>query len=420
MSEEVRTEPALAGTAGTPEEAARIRLYDGLRGIAIVLVVLSHGWLVWPIDWIDDHAWVRPLFRNGNSGVTVFLVAGGFLMTRALTARRGLTAMRPDTALVRRIARVGPSLWLFLAVAVLVAAVDGSSDTWHADVGASVLHVVTYTWNWYVQGNLLHSVPDFGHLWYLSVDMQAFLFMAGVLYLLRRRPVGLLWTLGGLYLLFTWWRFHMEAGPEPLILVLLRTTVRIGPFVLGVLAASALPLLARVRWQPRVLSTISSLSVLALVPLLFACDRDAEYLTWGGTALEWTVAVFFTAIALGGTSRLLDGVVGTPDRGLARPQLPAALHLALRDLHVTVAPHAVTRMVVVGADRGRAGPHRRGVPARGPDPRAAGASLAALPRLAGPRRGSAGVPEGAAARPVGPAVPPPTPSPGSGSVTLPA
>ena len=169
---------------------------------------------------------------------------------------------------------------------------------------------MTYTWNWYVQGNLLHSVPDFGHLWYLSVDMQAFLFMAGVLYLLRRRPVGLLWTLGGLYLLFTWWRFHMEAGPEPLILVLLRTTVRIGPFVLGVLAASALPLLARLRWQPRVLSTISSLSVLALVPLLFACDRDAEYLTWGGTALEWTVAVFFTAIALGGTSRLLDGVVG--------------------------------------------------------------------------------------------------------------
>jgi peptidoglycan/LPS O-acetylase OafA/YrhL len=310
MSEEVRTEPALAGTAGTPEEPARVRLYDGLRGIAIVLVVLSHGWLVWPIDWIDDHAWVRPLFRNGNSGVTVFLVAGGFLMTRALTARRGLTAMRPDTALVRRVARVGPSLWLFLAVVVLVAAVDGSTDTWHADVGASVLHVVTYTWNWYVQDHLLDSVPDFGHLWYLSVDMQAFLFMAGVLYLLRRRPVGLLWTLGGLYLLFTWWRFHMEAGPEPLILVLLRTTVRIGPFVLGVLAASALPLLTRVRWQARVLSTISSLALLALVPLLFACDRDAEYLTWGGTALEWTVAVFFTAIALGGTSHLLDGVVG--------------------------------------------------------------------------------------------------------------
>jgi len=128
-------------------EPRRVDLYDGLRGVAIVLVVLSHGWQLWPVDWIDSHAWVRPFFRNGNSGVTVFLVAGGFLMTRALTARRGLTAMRPDTALVRRIARVGPSLWLFLVVVVLVAAVDGTTDTWHADVGASVLHVVTYTWN---------------------------------------------------------------------------------------------------------------------------------------------------------------------------------------------------------------------------------------------------------------------------------
>ena len=310
MSEELRTEPGVAAAAGTPEEASRVRLYDGLRGFAIVLVVLSHGWLVWPIDWIDDHVWIRPLFRNGNTGVTVFLVAGGFLMTRAITARRGLVRMRPDTALVRRIARVGPSLWLFLVVVVLVAALDGSTDTWHADVGASVLHVVTYSWNWYVQGHLLESVPDFGHLWYLSVDMQAFLFMAAVLYLLRRRPVGLLWTLGGLYLLFTWWRFHMEAGLEPLIIVLLRTTVRIGPFVLGVLAASALPMLARLRWQPRLLSWISTVALFALVPLLFACDRESEYLRWGGTALEWTVAVFFTTIALGGTSRLLDVVAG--------------------------------------------------------------------------------------------------------------
>ena len=52
------------------------------------------------------------------------------------------------------------------------------------------------------------------------------------------------------------------------------------------------------------------MALLAVVPLLFACDRESEYLRWGGTALEWTVAVFFTAIALGGTSHLLDVVAG--------------------------------------------------------------------------------------------------------------
>src|SRR5262249_50083005 len=153
-----------------------------------------------------------------------------------------------------------------------------------------------------VQSNLLRSVPDFGHLWYLSVDMQAFCFMAAILYMLRRRPVGLLWTLGGLYLLFLWWRFHMSTGTEPLILVLLRTTVRIDPFILGALAAPSLPLLSRVPWRPRTLNAVSSLALVSLVPLLYFCDRDIEYLRWGGTALEWAVAILFAAVALGGTS----------------------------------------------------------------------------------------------------------------------
>jgi peptidoglycan/LPS O-acetylase OafA/YrhL len=83
--------------------------------------------------------------------VTIFLVAAGFLMFRALTARRELARMRPDTALVRRIARVGPALWVFLLVAVVVSALDGSAEAWDSDTPASVFHVLTYTWNWYVQ-----------------------------------------------------------------------------------------------------------------------------------------------------------------------------------------------------------------------------------------------------------------------------
>src|SRR5262249_38607080 len=211
-------------------EPRRVDLYDGLPGVAIVLVVLSHGWQPWPGDWIDSHAWVRPFFRNGNSGVTIFLVAAGFLMYRALTARRSLERMRPDTTLIRRIVRVGPTLWLFLIVAVVVSAVDGSADEWNADTAASVRHVLTYTWNWYVQGILVTSRPDFGHLWYLSVDMQAFVIMAGFLYLLRRRPVGLLWALSGFYLVLLWWRFHVSQT-EFVFQVLVRTTVRMDPFV---------------------------------------------------------------------------------------------------------------------------------------------------------------------------------------------
>jgi peptidoglycan/LPS O-acetylase OafA/YrhL len=290
-------------------EPRRVDLYDGLRGIAILLVVLSHGWQLWPVHWIDTHAWVRPFFRNGNSGVTVFLVAAGFLMYRTLATRGDLRRMRPDTALIRRILRVGPTLWLFLVVAVVVSALDGSADEWDADTSASVWHVLTYTWNWYVQGNLVTSRPDFGHLWYLSVDMQAFVIMAGFLYLLRRRPVGLLWALTGFYLVLLWWRFHVS-GTEWVFQVLVRTTVRIDPFVVGVLVAAALPQIERLRIPQRTLAWAAGAFLFALVPLLFWCDHDASYLRWGGTALEWDVALFFASVALGGTSAFMSRAVG--------------------------------------------------------------------------------------------------------------
>lgn len=290
-------------------EGRRVDLYDGLRGIAIVLVVLSHGWQLWPVEWIDSHAWVRPFFRNGNSGVTIFLVAAGFLMYRALTARRDLTQMRPDTAVVRRVARVGPALWTFLLVVVVVSALDPTDDKWHADTGASVFHVLTYTWNWYVQGNLITSRPDFGHLWYLSVDMQAFVVMAGFLYLLRRRPVGLLWALSAFYLVLLWWRFHVSQT-EFIFEVLVRTTVRMDPFVVGVLVAAALPQLRRLQIPERTWSWTAAGALFALVPLLFWCDHDMSYLRWGGTFLEWDVALFFVAVGLGGTSGFLSRALG--------------------------------------------------------------------------------------------------------------
>jgi len=304
-----RPQGSKGATGAPPAGARRVDLYDGLRGFAIVLVVLSHGWQLWPVDWIDTHGWVRPFFRNGNSGVSVFLVAAGFLMFRSLTARRPLTSMRPDTAFVRRVARVGPSLWLFLLVAVAVTSLDGSTAVWHADTGSSVFHVLTYTWNWYVEGNLITSRPDFGHLWYLSVDMQAFVIMAAFCYMLRRHRIGLVAALGAFYLLLLWWRFHV-AYTENIFQVLVRTTVRMDPFVLGVIAAAVLPELARLPVSRRALSWLSAGSLVVLVPILYWCDEDMAYLRWGGTVLEWDLVVFFVAVALGGSNALVGRVTG--------------------------------------------------------------------------------------------------------------
>lgn len=274
----------------------RVALIDGVRGVAIVLVVLSHGWVIWPIERIDETAWVRPLFRSGNFAVTVFLVAAGYLAYVSL-ASRGTEHMRPGVTFVRRVLRVGPSLWLLLAAVLVVSTLDSTDKTAAGDNADSVLHVLTYTWNWYVQGNLLTSRPDFGHLWYLSVDMQAFVIMAAILYMMRRRPVGVLFVLGGLLLLLTWWRFHVT-DTEFVFQVLVRTTARMDPFVVGVMLGAALPLVRRLQLPQRTLRWTATGALVALVPLAYYTSRDERFLAWGVTLLELDLALLFGAASL--------------------------------------------------------------------------------------------------------------------------
>jgi peptidoglycan/LPS O-acetylase OafA/YrhL len=66
----------------TPAER-RIPALDGLRALAIVLVLLRHSLL--PFDPAQlDGSWVQFLFANGWIGVDLFFVLSGFLIARSL------------------------------------------------------------------------------------------------------------------------------------------------------------------------------------------------------------------------------------------------------------------------------------------------------------------------------------------------
>ena len=282
MSEEVRTEPALARTAGTPRSPRASACTTACAASrSCWWSSPTAGWS-WPIDWIDDHAWVRPLFRNGNSGVTMFLVAGGLpddaradgparfdrdaSRHRAGTpdragrpepvavpgrgrARRG--GRRLDRHLARRRRRLGPArrdLHLELVRPGQPAALGARLRAPLVPVGRHAGLPV------HGRGALPAAAPTRG----AAVDPR--------------------WPLPAVHLVELPHGGRTRA-PDP------GAAPDHGSdrarSSLGVLAASALPLLARVRWQPRVSSMLSSLALLALVPLLFACDRDAAYLTCG-------------------------------------------------------------------------------------------------------------------------------------------
>lgn len=290
-------EPAHRKVGAAAPVRRRLAAMDSLRGLAIIVVVLSHGWILWPIDGIDATPWVRPVFRSGNFAVTVFFVVTGFLVHRSLT-HRGPDGMRPLVSIVRRVIRVAPVVLVAVPLVVLASALvdDPTPSSTNAK---SMFHIFTYTWNWYLQTDSADSRWDLGHLWYLSVDMQAFVALILVLYLVRRSPTAQVATLGGLLLLLTWWRMHVT-GLEPVINVLLRTTARMDAVVVGMLLGVCLSLVPPDSVSPRALRWSGAISSLALVPLLWFCSDDERFLLWGVTLLELDLAVLLGSIALGG------------------------------------------------------------------------------------------------------------------------
>lgn len=299
--------PAPTTDAASPARR-RVAAMDSLRGIAILVVVLSHGWILWPIEDIDANAWVRPVFRSGNFAVTIFFVVTGFLVHRSLSAH-GMANMTPAVGIVRRVIRVAPVVLVAVPLVVL-ASVFVDDPTPSRTNWKTMFHVFTYTWNWYLQTDAVESRWDLGHLWYLSVDMQAFVALTVILYFVRRRPWAQVATLGGLLLLLTWWRMHVTEL-EPVLNVLLRTTARMDAIVVGMLLGAVLAVAPLDVVSPRVLSRWGTASLLALVPLVWYCSDDERFLHWGVTLLELDLAVLLGAIALGGrtlTSARLGGL----------------------------------------------------------------------------------------------------------------
>ena len=280
---------------GTPVRQ-RLAAMDSLRGVAIIVVVLSHGWILWPIASIDANEWVRPVFRSGNFAVTIFFVVTGLLVHRSLSGH-GMPNMSVGLSVVRRVVRVAPVVLVAVPVVVLASMfVDDptpSRTNWK-----TMLHVFTYTWNWYVQTSAYESRWDLGHLWYLSVDMQAFVALTVIIYFVRRRPRAQVAVLSGLLLLLTWWRVQVTEL-EPVINVLLRTTARMDAIVVGMLLGAVLALVPRDAVSPRMLSLVGAGSLVALLPLLWYCSDDLRFLHWGVTLLELDLALLVGSIALG-------------------------------------------------------------------------------------------------------------------------
>lgn len=167
---------------------SRIPELDGVRGMAILLVLLAHmGAGAAPANRLMFSWWNGG--GGGLVGVQLFFVLSGYLITGILLRERATTgAISFKAFYLRRIRRLVPALVLIcLAVAVAEPLVT------HKLIGAAmdVLLALTYTTNIAGLIRTIHGVHVhstwLGHTWSLAVEEQFYLLWPATLVFVARR-----------------------------------------------------------------------------------------------------------------------------------------------------------------------------------------------------------------------------------------
>lgn len=176
--------------------AARVDWLDGWRGAALVCVLASH--------------FGGPYFL-GRFGVDAFFVLSGLLMAKVLCEDQQALGQ----FFVRRIARIMPALYVYIAATFITEAVLRAASS-PVEIAATLLFLRTY-----IPSDSDHWITalPLAHLWSLSVEEHAYLLMALIAtisarLMTRTATFLLLMALGcaGVYMVY---RTHPPASAMP-------------------------------------------------------------------------------------------------------------------------------------------------------------------------------------------------------------
>jgi peptidoglycan/LPS O-acetylase OafA/YrhL len=150
-------------------QEGRLRELDGWRAISVLLVVVYHlGWYQHR-DLLIPHVHLAALVgRCGPLGVKVFFVISGFVICRLLMLeekRYGAVSLK--SFYVRRVFRILPPFYLYLAAVGVLVSTGLIVDFWKGILGGALF---LYDFDFGKQGSWF-----VGHAWSLAVEEQFYL-----------------------------------------------------------------------------------------------------------------------------------------------------------------------------------------------------------------------------------------------------
>ena len=217
------------------QHAGFIPALDGLRGIAIILVMLHHFTYYRPETGIDRVIAGVPLF--GWVGVDLFFVLSGFLITGILLDTRG-SAHYFTSFYARRTLRIFPLYYLVLFLALVVLPQFPSVHT----VLAGDIEMPPQWPYWLYLTNF--SIADRGFVhgwldvgWSLAIEEHFYLVWPLVIWLCPTRPV--VWLCTGIFVAEVFARSYARAIDVPVLPLYVVTWFRLDGLVIGALLAVA-------------------------------------------------------------------------------------------------------------------------------------------------------------------------------------
>ena len=205
-----------------------IPVVDGLRAIAVSLVLINHAWRKGPVI--------------GGFGVTLFFFISGFLITGLLVDELRRTGRINFAAFYwRRFRRLAPALLVMLAVCTAV-------YWWWFGIwaGQEAMAGVLYIFNYYA---ITHSQPGqdltFITLWTLAVEEHFYLVFPLVVALGWRFGRGLVAALFMICVLVLLWRCCLVGQGER---IYMSTDTRIDSILYGCILAIAIRLKIYLEW----------------------------------------------------------------------------------------------------------------------------------------------------------------------------
>jgi peptidoglycan/LPS O-acetylase OafA/YrhL len=301
--------------ARVPGAATRVAAFDGVRGMAILLILVYHtmdfeGSRA-PLDRVLSHA-----HNLGWLGVDLFFVLSGFLITGILLETKdGPHFFKSFYA--RRTLRIFPLFYAVVFVAAVVVPLADSvlplhSEMLHryaSDLWRNQAFLWTYTHN-YLQAARPHTLPGLGHFWSLAIEEQFYLVWPLIVFVTPRRrllPVALSICAGVAALRFV----LIGAGVAPWA-IRQWTFTRVDTLILGGVAAMIVrdpAVWARVRpfVKPAIAGGVVFLAVSTIVKGPFLVETD--YMV---TVIFPVAAVAFAALMValcepGAGGRLFTG-----------------------------------------------------------------------------------------------------------------